>query len=86
MALSLSSNDEDAGAVEGRETGRQEFFFPMFVGDLPCFISGEAHRIRKLGLFFSKKPPCLVNSALHDPDAYAPPPFASDNLPSPPLL
>jgi len=24
MALSPSSNDEDAGAVEGRETGRQE--------------------------------------------------------------
>ncbi len=73
-------------AVEGRETGRQENLFPTFVGDLPCLISGEVHQIRKLGLFFSNKPPCLVKSALHDPDAYAPPLFASDNLPSPPLL
>jgi hypothetical protein len=66
--------------------GDRKILFPMFVGDLPCFISGEVHQIRKLGLFFSKKPPCLVKSALQDPDAYAPPLFASDNLPSPPLL
>lgn len=43
LSLSLSSNDEDAGAVEGRETGRQENLFPTFVGDLPCLISGEVH-------------------------------------------